>query len=420
MATRSCTSSRCCRRRRVRAGGQGWRGWSYGEAMRVQALTLSLSGAPTDLSSASPTTSILSRLEGRLAALAEESSLRSIVVRRWASREEGVAKLSLSFDTFFSSALLAVRVSHPAARLFTVCGDWRVRTYIDATTYPGFLETSRDARIPVPVVHVFQPVGAETSPQGPDVVESELVTPVKRASTGTRNSVQQSEFRASLVARDGKDVCVACALAGPTEAAHILRHGSPSSLLAPAGLKSAWDVRNGIMLCSVCHLYFDKYMWCVDAGVVAVADALLVDEALKPHFAPLVGRALRHDAGDDDWPREKTWAHHRQLFKAAREARHAMQAENAFVCNDCGSIFKQRSSWAHHVTTRAACDKRLRAGKRRLWTLLDQAAFPGVAAQDDTALGGAVRRLSLVDEGEGAASVVGGEEGGSDAGSSSS
>jgi predicted restriction endonuclease len=124
-------------------------------------------------------------------------------------------------------------------------------------------------------------------------------------------------------ARDGKRSCVACGEASATEAAHILRRTTPRPLLVAAKLRSAWDIRNGVMLCGDCHLFFDKYLWSVDEkGTVVVADALLADEEEGPHFRPMVGKHLRHTEGDLDWPVKQTWERHKQLFEAARVERH--------------------------------------------------------------------------------------------------
>ena len=155
-----------------------------------------------------------------------------------------------------------------------------------------------------------------------------------------RESGLQREFRSSLEARDGKNSCVACQEAGPAEAAHILRQHSSRSLHAPAGLLSAWDIRNGIMLCSVCRLYFDKFFWCVGAdGKIVVSEALLSDGELCGHFAPLVDNKLRHAAGDVNWPCDLTWAHHRLLFEAARDELSRLNTCSKFACADCGAIF---------------------------------------------------------------------------------
>jgi hypothetical protein len=178
------------------------------------------------------------------------------------------------------------------------------------------------------------------------------------------------------------------------------------------GLLSAWDVRNGIMLCSVCHFYFDKFLWCVGAdGAIIVSEALLSDEERRGHFAPLVGSALRHAVGNVNWPCDRTWAHHRQLFEAARDERHRRQAGNTFPCDVCGTLFPTSKSWEKHVTTRTACEKRIREGRRQLWTPLERGAFPAIAATGEAA--DAARQLSMVheDEGAGLASDVRGEGG---------
>ena len=368
------------------------------------------------------------------------SNYPDVHVRQWLFTSGVTVKLFSSYYIFHFAVVGALAVSE-TVRLYWFpdersCIDDR-RPINDDASLVLFKEAwSGGLR---PIVWAYTPIagsGASSPAVCPLAVLAAPSTPVKRASTGTRDSRQQQEFRASLVARDGKNVCVACCQTCSTEAAHILRHGSSSSILSHAGLVSAWDVRNGIMLCSVCHLYFDKCLWCVKEGVIVVAGALLADDELSRHFAPLVGMRLSHDEGDINWPRELTWAHHRQLFEAAREARHAMQVDNAFVCHECGAMFKRHGSWKHHVESKDACDKRTRKGKRRLWTPLYRAAFPDVAAQDEAAkneeaqdeaaqdeaaLVDAARRLSLVDEEEeGDAGAVWGDEAGGSGGSSSS
>ena len=275
-----------------------------------------------------------------------------------------------------------------------------------------------------PIVWAYTPPPAEDS-RSPDQLPAAALpvaaTPAKSASSaGTRDSGQQREFRFSLEARDGKSSCVACRKAGSAEAAHLLRHRSPPLILASAGLLSAWDVRNGIMLCSVCHLYFDKFLWCVGVdGRIVVSEALLSDEELSGHFAPLVGSALRHAVGDVNWPSDLTWAHHRQLFEAARDERHGLHAglhaDSKFVCGDCGTLFQTSRTWKHHVEVKTACDKRIREGRRKLWTPMEKSAFPAIAVTDEA--DGAARRLSMVGEG---AAEAGKDESGEGEGESDS
>ena len=271
-----------------------------------------------------------------------------------------------------------------------------------------------------PIVWAYTPPSAEASlspDQLPVAALPVAATPAKPASSaGTRDSGQQREFRCSLEARDGKSLCVACRNAGPAEAAHLLRHRSSPSILASAGLLSAWDVRNGIMLCSVCHFSFDKFLWCVGAdGRIVVSEALLSDEERRGHFAPLVGSALRHVVGDVHWPCERTWAHHRQLFEAARVERHRLQADSKFACGDCGALFQTLRSLEHHGEVKTSCEKRIREGRRQLWTPLERRAFPVIASTDEAA--GAARRLSMV--GEGGAAEAGEDERREDAGEES-
>ena len=260
------------------------------------------------------------------------------------------------------------------------------------------------------VVWAYHPpaAGGPISPDDAPVALPPASSPAERvaSSAGTRDSHQQREFRASLETRDGKNCCVACGATCPTEAAHIVRHRAAQALVREAGLLSTWDVRNGFMLCHSCHLFFDKHLWCVgENGKVEVAEALLADTECGPHFRPLVGVELRHNAGDCNWPAAATWRCQRQLFVAAREKRHQERTDSKLVCDDCGTPFARSSTFKHHVEEKSACESRPRRGEKRLWTPAEKLAFPGLAAAAE--LAGVVRRLSLVEECVGSAQAAG-------------
>ena len=338
--------------------------------------------------------------------LAIALSFPEVEARLWLSTSGVNVKLLPSYSSF-SFAVVNTLVVGPAARLYWFPDERSPiserRPIRDEATFSAYRDAwSGGLR---PIVWAYTPPSAEAS-RSPDQLPVAALpvaaTPAKSASSaGTRDSGQQREFRFSLEARDGKSSCVACQNAGPAEAAHLLRHRSSPSILASAGLLSAWDVRNGIMLCSVCHLFFDKFLWCVGVdGRIVVSEALLSDEELCGHFAPLVGSALRHAVGDVNWPCDLTWAHHRQLFEAARDERHGLHAGSKFVCGDCGALFQTSRTWKHHVEVKTACEKRVREGRRQLWTPLERRAFPVIALTDEAA--GAARRLSMVGEGGGA------------------
>ena len=90
----------------------------------------------------------------------------------------------------------------------------------------------------------------------------------------------QRLFREAVLLRDGA-ACVLCNKAdivgtkSPVEAAHVIAARSPSAVLSGAKLYNVYDTMNGITLCTDCHYWFDRHLWCVRAdGTACVADAL--------------------------------------------------------------------------------------------------------------------------------------------------
>lgn len=343
-----------------------------------------------------------------------------VEARAWLSTSGVGVRLLPSFSSFYVAVINALAINS-AARLYWFPNESSPisarRPVLDDATFSAFRDAwSEGLR---PIVWAYTPPSADSTrspeqlpaaaPAPPLPTAVPIATPVAKSasSAGTRSSAQQREFRSSLETRDQKSFCVACERAGPAEAAHVLRRGSRQPLLESAGLLSAWDVRNGVMLCSICHLYFDKFFWCVGVdGLVVVSQALLSYDELRDHFSPLVGRPLRHAVDDVNWPRELTWACHRQLFEAARVQRHADYGVDKLVCADCGSLFLTSRAWKYHIDEKAACEKRIRDGRKVLWTPLERRTFPDLAVNDD-ADDAAARRLSLVDEGGGGVAADG-------------
>ena len=177
---------------------------------------------------------------------------------------------------------------------------------------------------------------------------------------------------------------------------------------------SAWDVRNGVILCRLCHLLFDAYLWTVgpDGGIV-VAAALLHDSDSGVQFTNLAGKPLRHAEGSVHWPSEKTWAFHRKVFDASREERHAEQDTKPFVCEVCRFRFRTEVTRVRHSAEAGACSRRMGKGRKPLWTPLEKRAFPAAVARVEAQdLAAVTRRLSLVDEGDVGPAGAGGGGGG--------
>ena len=346
-----------------------------------------------------------------------------VEARVWMARSGVKVRLLPSF-IHFQQATAAALALPLASRLYWLPTDSIAdrRRIADDETFQLFRDEWAGGQRPIVWAYPPPVPGAPASPEELPFAPAEVHTPAPPAgsSVGTRDSRQQREFRASLESRDGKDSCVACGHAGPTEAAHIIRHRASPSLVRAAGLHTAWDVRNGVMLCHTCHLYFDTHFWCVgEDGKVVVAEALLADEDCERHFHPLVGLKLRHSPGDSNWPTAATWRCQAQQFLTARAKRHEARAEREFMCEDCGSLFKRDANFRHHVKEKRACDARLRHGKKLLWTPAEKLAFPELAAADEgVQQGGVARRLSLVAEGDAAA--AGGGPGGAESGDGAS
>ena len=354
-------------------------------------------------------------------------SMPVVEARVWMARSGVKVRLLPSFRHFHQATVGALALPL-ASRLYWLPSEHSAiadrRRITDDETFNLFRDEWAGGRRPTvwayPPPAPGEPPSPEELPFAPPLVQS----PAPRAggSAGTRDSRQQREFRASVEDRDGKNSCVACGAAGPTEAAHIVRRKAAASLVREAKLRTTWDVRNGVMLCHMCHLYFDKHFWCVgEDGKVVIADALLADEECERHFRPMVGVELRHSPGERDWPAAETWLCQEKLFKAARDKRHAERAEREFMCEDCGSLFKTARNFQHHVEKQDACAARVRRGERLLWTPAEKLAYPEMAAADEAAegLAGVARRLSLVAEGGAGGGGRGSVDGDSDDGGSS-
>jgi hypothetical protein len=184
-----------------------------------------------------------------------------------------------------------------------------------------------------------------------------------------------------------------------------VRHGAHRSLLKAAGLWSACVVRNGILLCPTCHLFFDKHLWSIDdseVGRMVVAGGLLADDEFGEHFSRLVGEPLRMpaEARGDSWPSAQTWAYHRELFIKAQEKRRAEFANANFVCFVCGATYQQAGRYQYHVRTEGECERRVRRAGKTFFTPVETSAYPALAdaarAED---MEGVARRLTLHEDG---------------------
>lgn len=308
------------------------------------------------------------------AARSAEAGLCYINVRRWDGHTSALVKLRLSLAHFRVEALGAVRVAGQA-RLYTVRGDgWQERQPLTDASYAALLHRALNGSDMLVDVLVFQPLpGTDTSPDkapvdGPQAPVDAPQAPsggVARARGGDeassgRSSAVQSEFRIAIVRRDGK-ACVLCRSSSlPLEAAPVIPRTAGLPLLHAAGLLTANQVNNGMLLCTPCHRLYDAFMWCFDptsgnSGVV-VAEALLCDAALGDAWRARVGTQLSQP--DDtswaiNWPLPSAWTAALGLFHEAREKRHAYADAARFPCSVCGNRWGTARGLTRHTCSGA-------------------------------------------------------------------
>ena len=308
----------------------------------------------------------LERIEASLlrSSLAQTPELPWVVAKVLYGHHQGPVQLRPQFDSFYA-ACAAATISSSSAKLYYFDPAEVVisrRNPINAETYKYFLgDAMRGKRH---TVHVYEPVepDAASPPDAPPLGLPSL--PDESKSTGSRRSGPlQTEFCSVVRLRDGK-VCVLCANNYSStdwpDAAHIVPHGASAKTTSTAGLLSAWDVRNGVMLCRVCHAAFDRFLWSVSPlGVVVVSAALLsaVEDDVKSYWLERNGRYLKTPASLENWPRPQTWAAHAAGCVTAQALRHTNPKVS---CDVCGKLCKSDRGVAQHkLSPRCAQNARL-------------------------------------------------------------
>ncbi len=225
-----------------------------------------------------------------------------------------VVRLCPKFRVFLQSVVVHVSAALPA-RLFWYKGSTRME--LTADNYDTFLDASCSGDLPSMELFVFSSADKLSAPDTPTVAGSKA----KSQSSGS-NPVQE-EFRACVMNRDGR-VCVLCQSTTDTlllEAAYIVPFETSIGECVRYGLPAVNEVRNGIILCKICHYFFDRYLWYVNArGNVVVADAVLRDSELTRRWSALNGLSLQQPPATDTlktswWPIPQTWAFREEKFR---------------------------------------------------------------------------------------------------------
>lgn len=298
---------------------------------------------------------------------AREAAFPMLRVKEWLStRSEVFVKLSRQFETFFADACLRVDVAPPAA-LYWFEGEMLIasRKKLLPDNYGDFVALCIAGKRPT--VHVFKhgspAPGHTTSPDESPAARVPLPEGHSAASgsSSARDPGKQEEFRLSLLRRDGRS-CVLCHESRDArylEAAHVVPQRSSGSVLSAHGLATSACPQNGVMLCGVCHEFFDRWMWYVTAdGTVVVADALLHDEdgAFKSYWAKRNSRPLLQaaDMTRTLWPPSSVWKFRELKFLEAQRSR--WESAEKPHCSKCGRICKNHQGLAAHIDS-GACQR---------------------------------------------------------------
>lgn len=268
----------------------------------------------------------LSRISSALSAL----DLPDVRIKDYDSpASSAVIRLRSTYAALLASACVHLAVSTPA-RLF-----WFDQSGIHELTTANYADVVATGR----VSELF--LAASTPPGTPALSMTK-----SRRSTESQDSTGrpgQAEFREALLHRDGA-ICVMCRLHASLprllDAAHIVPFATPSSEFRRYGLATIHDVRNGIMLCKLCHDAFDRYLWYVRSdGAVVVADALLLDSDFGPRWKQLASNSVLLRPTDPEksgwWPSPLTWTFREKEFAVKQKIRQAASAGKAW-CTVCG------------------------------------------------------------------------------------
>ena len=354
---------------------QSWLPVRHDDGERGSSRVLAHSPVPPYLSAATAvggfSSDLLSLLPVVIHALRLEAARPSVDVRLWSRPGVFSAKLDDDFGIFFSGVAAAARIAAANARLYF----FRGAVILDKRIPINDSAALRDFAATHVAVWVFDggPVSPDVQPADDSVSESAALT----RSSG--RSASQPAFRDAVLRRDGNS-CVLCRtvdVAGAKsclEATHVIAARSPQAICDSVSLYNVYDSNNGITLCSDCHYWFDRYMWCLlPCGTVSVADALSTRAGCE-RWVGLCGCTLRAPTEPlprASWPPPHYWGVQERLFKAAAAVRHEIASGRIYSCEKCGARFENVPQLQQH--------KKCIMG-RHIFTPIFARAFPDAAA----------------------------------------
>jgi len=294
-------------------------------------------------------------------------------VRLWSRPGSYSVKLYDDFDSVLSAAAAVTRVPVAKVRLYYFAGPVLLADRIpisDAATLRTFEATGTE-------LWVFE--DGPPSPTAPPFEEPLAAAAAAPSVHSARSTALQRAFREAVMRRDG-GACVLCNKAdtvgtkSPLEAAHVVAARSPTAVLDGAMIYNVYDTTNGIALCTDCHHWFDRHLWCVRAdGTACVADALQQRGGCQ-RWRALHGRVVRVPTDPQIftmwWPPRRFWDVQERLFEAATAARHDFAEERDFICDLCDARCSSGRGLARHQCVVG----------RHIFTPRFQRAFPDAAA----------------------------------------
>lgn len=291
-------------------------------------------------------------------------SQQSILVRDWNAPLTHKIFFLPSFETVF--AIAKKQLNRPNATCLYWLPDGTIHSrekIIDQNSYDKFrVQVEGLAEV---VLYTFTPDGDSES-QSPLSLprNAKILTPSfsKTSVSSRRSTADQQQFRQNVIARDGNN-CVLCSYVGDqVQACHIVPKSSDPDMISKVGLQSVDDVRNGIMLCSNCHFYFDQHFWCVnERGKVEIANALLSYEDTETHFGHLRDTKLKLGGQTANKPFPALWKHQKILYDKKATKRYFQRNEYPYVCVKCSKRIRIKNVFDKHVET---CSKTQKKGNR--------------------------------------------------------
>jgi hypothetical protein len=144
------------------------------------------------------------------------------------------------------------------------------------------------------------------------------------------------------------------------EAAHIYPVSARRTTRFDAcGIRSKYDTRNGLSLCSTCHVWFDNGYWFprvetvegTKTYVAHLSDALIHH---YPSYRELNLKKMTIDPKDKDSPDEALLKVQESYCEERREIRH--QLSSPFQCENCFKFLKSEANLELHIK-RWTCKK---------------------------------------------------------------